>query len=280
MILLPFTSTAQQKDSTIIEAITDSVVAKDVTRTTALEGILKENKFLNTQTTAQVFVQTGRKQTRAFNIYFYVILGLVLFYALCFFFFRKYVSDVFRLYLNTSLNKSQITDQLRQDELPSLFSNIIFIVGMALFATQIIFPKTGNELSKLEYLGYISILLSVIYLVKYFSLKFTGWVSSFSTQAGLYIFIVFVVNKVLGFIILPVAVIVALGSNAVKQPAVIVGIIVILTLLLTRFVKAFNIIKSNAKIQILHFVIFIIAIEVLPLLLLFKAGKMFLINLS
>lgn len=273
-------STAQQADSAVVTAVADCALARVVVNTSALERILKENKFLNTETASQVFTQAERNPSSAFNLYFYVILGLVLFYAFYFFFFRKYVSDVFRLFLNTSLNKSQITDQLRQDELPSLLSNIIFIVGMALFATQIISPNSGEEINKLEYLAYISLLLAVIYLVKYFSLKFTGWVSSFSTQAGLYIFIVFVVNKVLGFIILPIAVIVALGNNSVKQPAIIIGIIVILTLLITRFVKVFNIIRSNAKIQIFHFIIFIIAVEVLPLLLLFKAGKMFLTNLS
>ncbi len=279
-MLSPITSTAQQRDSTIVAAVIDSVATREVVKTSALEQILKENIFLNVDTAAQVFTQAERKQTGAYNLYFYVILGLVLFYAFFFFFFRKYVSDVFRLYLNTSLNKSQITDQLRQDELPSLLSNVIFIVGMGLFATQIISPNAGEEINKLEYLAYISGLLAVIYLVKYFSLKFTGWVSSFSTQAGLYIFIVFVVNKVLGFIILPVAVIVALGSSSIKEPAVIIGIVVVFALLLTRFIKAFNIIRSNAKIQILHFVIFIIAVEVLPLMLLFKAGKMFLTNLS
>ncbi len=277
---MPLTSTAQHTDSAAIAVVADSSVAKEVVKTSALERYLKENKFLNVDTSAQVFSQVERKQRGSYNLYFYIILGLVLFYAFFFFFFRKYVSDVFRLYLNTSLNKSQITDQLRQEELPSLLSNIVFIVAMSLFASQIISTNTGDEIIKLKYFTYISILLAVIYLVKYFSLKFTGWVSSFSTQAGLYIFIVFVVNKVLGFILLPIAVVAALGTNTVKQPAIIIGIVVILTLLLTRFVKAFNIIRSNAKIQILHFVIFIIAVEVLPLLLLFKAGKMYLTNLS
>ena len=151
---------------------------------------------------------------------------------------------------------------------------------MALFASQLIFSGSGRETEKIKYLIFLSLLLAVIYIVKYFCLKFTGWVSSFSSQAGLYIFIVFIVNKVLGFVILPLAVMIALCGNFIKQPLLIFGIVTILALLGSRFIKAFNIVRSAAKLQVFHFAIFIFAVEVLPLLLLYKAGKIYLTNLS
>jgi hypothetical protein len=273
---------SQQADTTLPQTtvVDTTIIAVPAVTSSSLEKLLKENQFLNSQQTSQTYIQVIRQKPLYKNTFVYIVLCLMVLYALFFYFFRKYVTAVFRLYLNTSLNKTQITDQLRQDEFPSLLANSIFILGMALFATQLIYNASGRETEKIKYLIFISLLLAIIYIVKYFCLKFTGWVSSFSSQAGLYIFIVFIVNKVLGFVILPLAVMIALGSNVIKQPLLIIGVIAIFILLATRFFKAFNIVRSAAKLQVFHFIIFIFAVEVLPLLLLYKAGKIYLTNLS
>lgn len=282
LLLLPLGAFSQEIDTTIVIQL-DSNSAAPLSPKVLLSKqarLVMENKFLNSQEAARPYDYILRTQPAKHNSYIYIVFGLMFLYALFFYFFRKYVSAVFRLYMNTSINKTQITDQLRQDELPSLLANGIFVIGLALFATQFIYNSTGREPEKIKYLIFLSVLLAIIYIVKYFCLRFTGWISGFSSQAGLYIFIVFIVNKVLGFMILPLAVMIALGNNAIRQPLLILGIIIIFALLLTRFVKAFNIVRAGAQLQVFHFIIFIFAIEVLPLMLLYKAGKIYLTNLS
>ena len=282
LLLLPMSVCSQPADTNLPQTMVldTMLVVVPAVKISKLERLLNDHQFFNSQLAPQTYVQVLRQQPPLKNTFVYIVLGLMMLYALFFSFFRKYVTAVFRLFLNTSLNKTQITDQLRQDEFPSLLANTIFVLGMALFASQLIFSGSGRETEKIKYLIFISLLLAVIYIVKYFCLKFTGWVSSFSSQAGLYIFIVFIVNKVLGFVILPLAVMIALCGNFIKQPLLIFGIVTILALLGARFIKAFNIVRSAAKLQVFHFAIFIFAVEVLPLLLLYKAGKIYLTNLS
>ncbi len=277
--VVPVSMQAQQADSLASNVLQDSLYRTVALRSSRLQVLLEEHLFLNVEASPAQFSEQKRQPGANSNLFFYIILAVVFLYAAFVYFFRKYLQDVFRIYFNTSLNQSQITDQLRQNELPSLFANLVFIVAIALFASQCISGSVSKE-TQIRYLVSAAVLLTVIYLVKYFSLKFTGWISNFSNQAGQYIFIVFIVNKVLGFVILPIAVIVALGNQSIRQPLLMVGLMIILFMLFSRFFKAYKIVRAGAKLELFHFIIFIFAVEVLPLLLLYKAGKLYLTNLS
>ena len=60
---------------------------------------------------------------------FYLIAGIVLLLAFFKYFNSRYFTNLFRVFFNTSLRQSQLTDQLLQAKLPSLLFNLFFILS-------------------------------------------------------------------------------------------------------------------------------------------------------
>ena len=60
-------------------------------------------------------------------------------------------------------------------------------------------------------------LLAAIYLVKFLVLKFIGWVFSISRATDIYIFIVFLVNKMLGIFLLPFLIVIIFSGPRMRE---------------------------------------------------------------
>ena len=57
-------------------------------------------------------------------------------------------------------------------------------------------------------------LTGLIYLVKYCALKFTGWVTGLKEITNTYVFVIFLINKIIGIFLVPFIVILAFSENA------------------------------------------------------------------
>ena len=94
------------------------------------------------------------------------------------------------MFFNTSLRQSQLTDQLLQAKLPSLLFNLFFILigGYYIFLLMAIFGKiTFGDWPVVLPICIIALLL--IYLVKYWVLKFAGWITGAQgTNGDLYFY--------------------------------------------------------------------------------------------
>src|SRR5690606_35949141 len=70
---------------------------------------------------------------------FYVLIGLLLLFALLRAAFAKYVSDLFRVFFRTTMKQKQIRDQLMQAPLPSMVFNLFFVATGGLYLTFVLF---------------------------------------------------------------------------------------------------------------------------------------------
>lgn len=239
-----------------------------------LDSALQKNVFYNSslKPVAQVI-----KPRSAFNvdIYFYLLLAIVLFFGIARAAYSKYFSNLFRVFFNSSLRQSQLADQLVQDQLPSLIFNVIFVISTGFYFYFL-----------LRYLGMISYttnlkLLSLciagtaaVYFVKYVTLKFTGWITGFRQEADIYTFIVFLINKIVGIFLLPVVVILAFSGRGIANIAIIISFIILSLLVMMRFFRAFSLLQSKIRVSRFHFLLYIFSLEVLPLFIIYK-GVMF-----
>ena len=115
------------KDSTKINDSVKAVVPASVPQPYALNKILADNIYLNTKSKPFTFIQKPRKADSKDGL-FYSLALLVFLFALLKFIYPRYFSNLFRVFFNTSLRQSQLTDQLLQAKLPSLFFNLFFIL--------------------------------------------------------------------------------------------------------------------------------------------------------
>jgi len=243
-----------------------------------MQKIIFDNIYLNSRASAVSFVMSERKQ-RSKEILFYAIFFIVFLFGLLKMFYSRYLNNLFRVFFNTSLRQTQLTDQLIQAKQPALFFNMFFILTGGFY----VFLLLSN-------LGYIDVIYDLnvlficigavlaVYIVKYFVLKFTGWISGYQNVADTYIFIVFLINKIIAIALIPIIIIMAFSDQFLVKFVLIISYFIISAILILRFLRFFGILQNKIKVQRYHFFLYIIGIEILPLLLIYKSAMILLTN--
>lgn len=259
-------------DSQLIRKIMlDSVaLAHRDTYITSWDQLLKENQHLNWKAKPVAMPSRPRQSIPDDNL-FYLLLIIIAFLGFLRFFYTRYFNNLFRVFFNASLRQSQLTDQLLQAKLPSLLFNILFVLAGGVYVYLLLrhhsWITADNFWLTVVYCG---ISLGVIYLVKFISLKFTGWLTGFKEITNTYVFVIFLINKILSIILLPFVVIIAFSHSSLATAAVIISLLVVGLMFLLRFFRSYGLLQHQLKISKFHFFVYVVGIEVIPLLLIYK----------
>jgi len=263
------------KDSLKVFSGTDSVGAiktADSLKTAVGEKVafLLKNKLLNSDA-EPVSLAVELKKNRSRDIFFYLVAGMVLLLAFLKYFYSRYFTNLFRVFFNTSLRQNQITDQLLQAKLPSFLFNIFFVISGGIYIYVLLshyyLTGTGNQ--------WVFILASVAltglaYFIKYCTLKFTAWITGLGEAVDIYVFVIFLINKIIGIFLVPFIIILSFSELSIAKIAALVSLMSIGIFLLLRFFRSYGLIQNQLKISKFHFLLYIIGLEILPLLLIYK----------
>jgi hypothetical protein len=286
IFILFFCCDAFAQDSVVVKNATDSTatdtsaVAKvdsvqpvivtpsfDSCRSYLLHNRVKLNLFARPE-----FFIEKEKQTNEREWLFYYILGLSLLFGLLRVTYLRYFKDMFRVFFRTSLRVNQIREQLVQSGLQSLLFNMLFAVSAGTYVYLL--ADRFNILIQLPGLLIplvAALIIAVLYLGKYISLRFGGWLFSVQTATEAYSFIVFLINKIIGIILLPFIVVIAFAGPQLADVAITASLAIITGLFLYRFLRAYHPIQADLKVGRFHFFIFFLAFEIAPLLVIYKA---------
>ena len=201
---------------------------------------------------------------------FYLMAGIVFVLAFIRFTFSKYFRNLFLLFFQTSLRQKQTRDQLLQDNLASLLTNFLFIISAGLYITLLIRYKNWTDISFWWLAAGTGAVLLVTYLIKYLFILFTGWVFNSKEAAGSYVFVVFMVNKIMGVLLVPFLLILSFARYEVVQVAVTLSLGLVILLFVYRYWVSFIAIRNKLKVNALHFFLYLCAVELLPLVLIYK----------
>ena len=205
------------------------------------------------------------------DVVFYTVVALLLLFALVKNAFSRYLKDLYSAYFRTTVRQKQIKEQLQQSPLPSIFFNLFFVVSAAVF-TVLLAQRFGYA-SRLPFTLlalYAAATIGAIYGLKFLLLKFFGWVLQLSQATDAYLFIVFATNKILGIFLLPFTVLLAFAGAETEPVALSLSIIVVAGLFIYRYFLAFISIGHLVRLNAFHFLLYLAAFEVLPLLLINK----------
>jgi hypothetical protein len=241
---------------------------------------VKENPYFNVNRPAlRQGIEIRSRENR--DAFFYFVIGLVLYFALMRLIFFKYVSTMFTLFFRATLRQQQLREQLLQAPLPALLINIFFIISAATYCTFL------ADYYRLEFadnfwttLLYAIILIAGIYLVKFIFLNAVGWIFGISHVTDTYIFIVFLINKMIGIFLLPFIALLAFPTPGLVKPVITVSYILVGGMLLYRFVISYRPVRNEIKLSRFHFFIYLCAFEIAPLLLIYKVLLAFMIRSS
>jgi hypothetical protein len=202
---------------------------------------------------------------------FYSLIGLLIFFALIKNSFQRYIQDLFKIFFRTTVRQRQIKDQLVQSPLPSLLLNIFFTLSIGMFVALLIqYFGLGRQFGFWMLFLYCVGGLVAIYAMKFLALKFMGWILQVSEAVDAYIFIVFTANKILGIALLPFVILLAFSYGIVCQVSVTLGIMLALGLLAYRYFLSYISVHRQIKINFFHFLVYLCAFEIAPLLLINK----------
>ncbi|MEO5782424.1 MAG: DUF4271 domain-containing protein [Ginsengibacter sp.] len=269
--------TAQQNDSLIIK--TDSLEIKDsikpitsrnIIHAINIDSLLKKNKFLNL-TATPVSLAAKLKTRPGKEFLFYLLAIVILLLAIFKFIYTKYFNNIFRVFFNSSLRQNQLTDLLLQAKLPSLLFNIFFIISAGLYAWLLLeHYHQLKESNNYVLIGLSILFVGIIYSGKFLTLKLIGLISGMQDAADQYIFVIFLINKIIGILLIPFIVLVAFSPSGWINPIMIFSYCVIGILFLLRYLRSYGLLQTQVKITGIHFLLYIIGMEILPLLLIYK----------
>lgn len=212
-----------------------------------------------------------KKEWQGKEILFYSLLLLLFFFAFYRQAFYKYLSDLTGLFFKSTVKQRQLREQLLQTPLASLLLNLFFVISTSFYINFVleyyhIMPVNNFWLLLL----YVSGFLLIIYLGKFIWLKLAGWIFNLRDATDSYIFIVFVMNKIIGIFLLPFLILLAFSTGTVYEVAFILSVIGVAGMLGYRFVLTYMAVRNHIKLNLFHFFLYLCAFEIIPLLLIYK----------
>lgn len=241
------------------------------------DRVLVENKFINTKDKGTYFLQEAKTFSgKEFTFYLLCILLFIL--ALFKTFYPMYFNNLFRIFFNTSLRQNQLTDQLSQAKFPSFILNIFFTLSGGVY-TWLLF-KHFNRVQSInsQTLLIICILsLAAIYLTKFIILKFTGWLAGLQQTVDNYIFVIFLVNKIMGVLLIPFVILLAFSMQAWIPFIGVISALFIGLLFLSRYAKSYGALEKKLNINSFHLFIFVVGAEIIPLFIFYKIAVDYLV---
>ncbi|MBC9931390.1 DUF4271 domain-containing protein [Chitinophaga qingshengii] len=227
-----------------------------------------------------VFLKPGKPLFRDTNILrpfrnmdwlVYLVGGVLLLLSIIRLAYTKYFVDLFRAFFNPTLSQRQLKDQLSQAPFPNMLLNAFFAVSLGVYLylvlyRQQVFPQAEPWLL----IPGLVILVAAVYGIKYVMLRFCGWLFGNSELADAYIFILYLINKILGVLLVPFLVVLAFCDVEIAHTFLYISIFFIILLVLYRYIRSYSLVKQYLSFSKLHFFLYLCAFEVAPVLILTK----------
>ncbi|MCL6524484.1 MAG: DUF4271 domain-containing protein [Thermoflavifilum sp.] len=185
--------------------------------------------------------------------------------------FQAYFNQVFQAFLHPTQAIRKLRDQLTQRFLPGMLMNFFFAISTGFYLYLILrYEQYTAQHQILLLVGALSGVLAVIYLVKYAILKLSGWLFGVQELTSGYGFILMLVNKVLGIVLVPFVWLLAFGPVWVQQVALEASLVVVIGLFLYRYVRSYAWVRQHMIFSRFHFFLYLCAFEVAPVLVMAK----------
>lgn len=236
---------------------------------------LLDNLFLRSKS-KPIFLVINERKRDSKDETFYLLLGLLLFLAFIKLVFSRYFQNIFRLFFQPTFRQKQTREQLQQSTLPSLLLNLFFVLSAAAYATFLLEYHHVTDNSFWLLFLYSSLALLALYLGKYIFLSFAGWVFNVQEATSTYIFVIYLINKILGVVLIPFTLIMAFSQPAIINVSITISVLIVLLLFLYRYAISYGPVRREIKVTPLHFFFYVFAVEITPLLLIYKTLMIYL----
>ncbi|HEY4935108.1 MAG TPA: DUF4271 domain-containing protein [Puia sp.] len=207
----------------------------------------------------------------SFEGMFYFMLAMLFYFAIVKLFFAKYLANLMTLFFRASMRQQQLREQVLQSPFPSLLLNILFVFSGGLYGAYLMrFYHYGAADRFWLHFQYCTSVLALLYLLKFMILKIIGWIFNLNRAVDIYLFVVFMTNKIIGVFLLPFLVLITFSGPLLTEIGITLSIIMVCLFYIYRFIASYSTLHKEIKISGLHFILYLCAFEIAPLLLIYK----------
>lgn len=264
-------------DSLQLTHTPDSLVAKSSvvlvnSYDTMMTSLAHRNRFLSKVSDKPYYDINPVRPEQDQDWLLYTVAGVLLLLGIIRAAYVKYFSDLFRAFLNPTLSQRQLKDQLSQSPFPNLLMNVFFVISLGLYLYLLMkrldYPVDENAWILIPAL---IVLVGVIYFVKYVVLRFCGWLFGIADLIDAYVFVLYLINKILGILLAPFLVLLAFGKPDLAYAMLYISLFFIVLLIVYRYIRSYSLVKQYLSFSKLHFFLYLCAFEVVPVLIITKA---------
>ncbi len=272
-VQMPLGDTAEIRHDTTVTKKTVSINPESFTT----NKLLSRNKFVNIKDPPVYFIEQPHSPSGK-EFMFYTLCAVLLILGLFKTFFPAYFKNLFRVYFNTSLRQTQLSDQLEQARFPSFLLNIFFTITAGIYIWLLFnYFHPPRFISSRLLLPACILSVAALYLIKFCLIKFMGWVSDIRETTNNYIFAIFLVNKITGIVLVPVIILLAFLKREWLPDIINISFMVLGLFFLSRYIKSYGAIERKIPVNTFHFILYIAGAEIIPLFILYKVAIDYLI---
>jgi hypothetical protein len=233
-------------------------------------AFLYADKIFNS-TKLSIGVTQNLRKSKNKDWIFFLLSSLLFFLAILNVIFRKYFNDLFLVFFKTSMRQNQLNEQILQAELPSLLLNIFFMASSGILLYFIfLYPQSKHFANTWVEIFYCIAIPTSIYLFKFIFIRIISWLFSKGEAGKIYIFNVFLVNKVIGLFFVALTIFLAYAEPASTKIIITLATIGLIFFVLMRMNKCFFATNQVIKISFTHFLLFVVSFELIPVLIVCK----------
>jgi len=185
-----------------------------------------------------------------------------------------YFRNLWRAFRNASLSKRQLREQLDQDSRAKILLNAFFCLSGAMYIYLVLNYFFQHDwpvnYSKTTVISGLFLCLLLVYSFRFLFLKITGWLFDIPEVMDSYSFQVFLINKILGILLIPFSIILAFGHGAWVQVSLLLSFVMIGFLFFFRYARSGAAFRYFLKLSRVRFFMYLCASEILPLAIFIK----------
>ncbi|REJ82924.1 MAG: DUF4271 domain-containing protein [Bacteroidetes bacterium] len=189
------------------------------------------------------------------------------------FYYSKYFNQLLKAFYNINLSLQLVRDENILVQRASLILTFTFHLIAALFLYQVSI-NAGWELGGLPQGFYryifIVLLVSAAYTLKFLVLKITGWLFDLDREMATYIFHIFLINNVLGLLLLPFIALMTFNPQADVSTLITACIWTIGIFFIYRIFRGILTGMSVPGFSVLYLFLYLCTLEIAPLLVLIR----------
>ncbi len=192
-------------------------------------------------------------------------------------YYNKYFVQIVSAFFNNNLTNQIVRDENILVQRASVLLNIVFNLVAAMFLYFISLHynwSLGGMSTGFNRYIFFTLLVSTAYTLKFLVLKICGYLFQLNHEMSAYLFNTFLINNVLGIILIPMAALLAFSATVNTQWVIWFSLCLVVAGFIYRIIRGLSVGISSPVFSLYYLFLYLCTLEFAPLLVLIKILKL------